>query len=242
MTGKLGDVTLEVGDVLLLEASPSFLHRRRESRDFFLVGAVENGVIRRHDRAWISIVILLLMVLVAATNLLSIVTASLLAAVAMVAFRCCTSTEARRSIDWSILIVIGSALGIGAAMEKSGAAESIAEGLLNLAGGNPLLSLAAVYLATMICTELITNNAAAVLMFSIAWQAAGKVGADQTPFVIAVMIAASASFLTPFGYQTNLMVYGVGGYRMSDYVRFGLPLSGLVFVVSMIVIPRVWPL
>lgn len=242
LTGKLGDVRLEIGDVLLLEASPSFLHRRRESRDFFLVGAVENGVIRRHESAWISIVILLLMVLLAATNVLSIVTASLLAATAMVGFRCCTTTEARRSIDWSILIVIGATLGIGAAMEKSGAAESIADGLLNLAGGNPLLSLAAVYLATMICTELITNNAAAVLMFSIAWQAAEKIGVDETPFVLAVMIAASASFLTPFGYQTNLMVYGVGGYRMSDYVRFGLPLSLIVFAVAMVVIPIAWPL
>lgn len=242
LTGKLGDVRLETGDVLLLEASPSFLHRRRESRDFFLVGAVENGVVRRPELAWISIVVLMLMVLFAATDVLSIVTAALLAAVAMVGCRCCTMAEARRSVDWSILIVIGAAIGIGTAMETSGAADAIASGLLTLANGDKWLSLAAVYLATVICTELITNNAAAVLMFSIAWKAAGGVGADETPFVIAVMIAASASFLTPFGYQTNLIVYGVGGYRMSDYVRFGLPLSLIVFAVAMVVIPRVWPL
>ncbi len=242
LTGKLGDVRLEVGDVLLLEASPSFLHRRRESHDFFLVSAVEKGAVRRPELAWISIVIMLLMVLSAALGAVSIVTAALLAAIAMIGFRCCTTSEARRSVDWSILIVIGATIGIGTAMDKSGAAESIAGALLHLADGHKLLSLAAIYLATVFCTELITNNAAAVLMLSIALQTATKIGAEETPFVIAVMIAASASFLTPFGYQTNMMVYGVGGYRMSDYVRFGLPLNLIVFAVAMLVIPQVWPL
>ncbi len=242
LTGKLGDVRLETGDVLLLEASPSFMHRRRESRDFFLVSAVEKGTVRRSELAWTAIIVMAAMVIAAAFKVVAIVTAALIAALAMIGFRCCTTSEARRSIDWSVLIVIGAALGIGAALDKSGAASSIASGLLNLAGGDPRLSLAAVYLATVICTELITNNAAAVLMFSIAMQTAGKVGAEETPFVIAVMIAASASFLTPFGYQTNMMVYGVGGYHMSDYVRFGLPLNAIVFAVAMVVIPEVWPL
>ena len=243
LSGKIGDVTLEVGDVLLLEASPSFLHRQRESRDFYLVSTVEQGTVRRHERAPLSVLIMLVMVIAAATSIVSILTASLVAAMAMVLLRCCTPTEARRSVDWSVLIVIGAAIGIGTAMEQSGAAGAIAGGLLKLAGNNPRLSLAAIYLATMLCTELITNNAAAVLMFSISVKAAESLGmVDQTPFVIAVMIAASASFLTPFGYQTNLMVYGVGGYRVSDYLRFGLPLSLIVFAVSMVVIPLVWPL
>ena len=124
-------------------------------------------------------------------------------------------------------------------MTKSGSAGAIANGLVSLANQNTLFLLAAVYLATMLCTELITNNAAAVLMVPIALQAAPD-PASETAFVIAVMIAASASFLTPFGYQTNLMVYGVGGYRVVDYVKFGLPLSVIVFVVSMVVIPLVW--
>ena len=242
LTGKLGDVRLEVGDVLLLEASPSFLHRRRESRDFFLVSAVEQGTVRRPEKAWISITILLLMILAATITGISILTAALLAAVAMVAFRCCTTGEARRSVDWSVLIVIGAAIGIGMAMEKSQAAQGIAMGLLGIAGENPMLTLAAVYLTTMLCTELITNNAAAVLMFPIALETATGLEANPTPFVITVMIAASASFITPFGYQTNLMVYGVGGYRFSDYVRFGLPLSIIVFMVTMLIVPQVWPL
>ncbi len=240
LAGKLGDVRLEVGDVLLLEASPSFLHRRSESRDFFLVSAVEQGAVRRPERAWIAIAIILAMVLAAAATRVSILTAALAAAIAMIAFRCCTTSEARRSIDWSVLIVIGSAIGIGAAMEQSQAAAAIAGGLLNLAGGDRLLTLAAIYLATMLCTELITNNAAAVLMFPIALQAASGLGCNPTPFMIAVMISASASFVTPFGYQTNTMVYGVGGYRVIDYVKFGLPLSLIVFAVTMVIVPNVW--
>lgn len=240
LSGKLGDVRLEMGDVLLLEASPSFLHRQRGARDFFLVSSVEKGEVRRHDRAWLALLIAGMMVLAASSGMLSILTAATLAAIAMMGFRCCTADEARRSIDWSVLIVIGAAMGIGAALHRSGAASAIADGLLSLAGGHPLWTLAAVYLATVLCTELITNNAAAVLMFSIAWQAAEQLGAPPVPYVIAVMIAASASFLTPLGYQTNTLVYGVGGYRFRDYLIFGLPLNGIVFLVAMIVIPRVW--
>jgi di/tricarboxylate transporter len=242
LTGKIGDVRLEVGDVLLLETSPSFLHRRSESRDFFLVSAVQEATIRRPEKAWASIGILLAMVVAASFTRFSILTASLVAAIAMVAMRCCTTTEARRSIDWSVLIVIGAAIGIGSALEQSHAALAIANGLLSLAGGDRLLALIAVYVATMLCTEVITNNAAAVLMFPITLNAAAGLGCDPTPFVMVVMIAASASFLSPFGYQTNMMVYGVGGYRVIDYVKFGLPMTLIVFVLTILIVPQVWPL
>jgi len=241
LPGKLGDVRLEVGDVLLLEASPAFLEQRSQSHEFFLVSDVPGGAVRRPERAWLALGILVAMVAAATLTTLSIMTAAMVACVAMIGFRCCTSDEARQSIDWSVLIVIGAALGIGRALDQSGAAEEIAKSLLGLAGGDKLLSLAAIYIATMLCTEMITNNAAAVLMFSIAWKAALALGADTTPFVMAVMIAASASFSTPFGYQTNMMVYGLGGYRMTDYLRFGLPLNVLLFVTAMVIIPRVWP-
>ncbi len=240
LSGKIGDVRLESGDMLLLEASPSFLHRQRGARDFYLTSSVEKGEVRRHDRAWLALLITALLVLAASFNVLSILTASMLAALAMIAARCCTSDEARRSIDWSVLIVIGAAIGIGSALHKSGAAEMVADVLLGFAGGNLMLSLAAVYLATALCTELITNNAAAVLMFSIGWQTADKLDVSPLPFVIVVMIAASASFLTPFGYQTNTMVYAAGGYSFRDYFVFGLPLSLIVFVVTMVVVPWVW--
>ncbi len=241
LPGKLGDVRLEVGDVLLLEASPTFLEQRAQSHEFFLVSNVPGGAVRRPERAWLALGVLVTMVLAATLTPLSIVTAALLACIAMIVFCCCTADEARQSIDWSVLIVIGAALGIGKALEQSGAAQAIAGGLLTLASGDPLLSLAAIYLATMLCTEMITNNAAAVLMFSIAWKTSLALGVSPLPFVMAVMIAASASFSTPFGYQTNLMVYGLGGYRMTDYLRFGLPMNLLVFLTAMLIIPQVWP-
>lgn len=240
--GKIGDVRLQAGDVLLLEATQQFITRRRESSDFFLVSTVDQASVRRHDRAWVGLGILLIMVTLAATETLNILTASLAAALAMIATRCCTMVEARRSIDWSVLLVIGAALGIGSALDTSGAAARIAHGLLQLAGDNPLLALAAIYIATMFCTELITNNAAALLMFPIGWETAESLQSNPITFSMAVMIAASAAFSTPFGYQTNLMVFGPGGYRMSDYLRFGLPLNLIVFAIAMIIIPFIWPL
>lgn len=239
---KIGDVVLEPGDVLLLEASPQFVQNRRESRDFFLVSAIDNAAIRRPERAWIGLAVLLAMVAMAATGTMDILTAALAAGLAMIVFRCCTMGEARRSVDWSILLVIGAALGIAAALEKTGAAAALARGFVEIAGDSPFLALAAVFLATMVCTEMITNNAAALLMFPIGWETALSLGSNPIAFAVAVMIAASAGFSTPFGYQTNLMVFGPGGYRFGDYLRFGIPLNLLVFVVSMIVIPLVWPL
>ncbi|MEM9825411.1 MAG: SLC13 family permease [Planctomycetota bacterium] len=235
LSGKLGDVRLETGDVLLLEASPSFLHRRAESRDFFLVSRVEGAQVRRPERAWVSLLIVAAMVVIAALTPIKILTASMVAAIAMVGLRCCTTTEARRSIDWSVLIVIGSMIGIGDAMHRSGAAKAIAEGLVSLAGDQPLLAMAMIYIATSLCTEMITNIAAALLMFRIAISTSTAMElADPTVMVIIVMIAASASFLTPFGYQTNTMVYTVGGYRPIDYLKFGLPLSLIVFATTMV--------
>lgn len=236
LEGKLGDVRIRPGDVLLLEASPSFLHRQRGLSDFYLVSTVERGEVRRHERAGIAIAITLAMVIFAALNIVSILTAALVACVAMVGFRCCTTTEARRSLDWSVLIVIGAAIGMGNAMTKSGAANAIADGLMQLAGASPIAALAAVYVATVICTELVTNSAAAAIMFPIAWAAAGPLGMPPESLVVCIMVAASASFLTPFGYQTNTMVYGVGGYQLRDYIVFGLPLSLIVFATAMVML------
>jgi di/tricarboxylate transporter len=137
-------------------------------------------------------------------------------------------------------MVIGAALGIGLAMDQSGAANSIASVLINLVQGNPWLVLLMVYLVTTMFTELITNNAAAVLMVPIAKAAAASLGVDVLPFAIAIMIAASASFSTPIGYQTNLMVYGPGGYRFTDYLRIGLPLNISVMAVTVTLAPLIW--
>ena len=138
------------------------------------------------------------------------------------------------------LIAGGAALGLGSALTQSGAAATIAEGLISLAGGSPWLVLLAVFAVTSLFTEVITNNAAAALVFPIAVAAAEGMGVNPTPYMAAIMMAASASFATPFGYQTNLMVYGPGGYQFTDYLRIGLPLNFIVMAVVVTLAPFVW--
>ena len=241
INAKLGDVVLQPGDTLVLESHTAFEKKQRNSQDFFLVSSVENSAPIRHGQAGIALAIMAAMVAVVTIGLLDIMTAAMVAAGLMVGTRCCTGTEGRRSVDISLLLVIGSALGLGKALETSGAAATIAEAIINFAGGNERAVLVALYLVTMIFTELITNNAAAVLMFPIALASAKKLGVDDPrPLIAAVMIAASAAFVTPFGYQTNLMVYGPGGYKYSDYVRFGLPLGLLFMTICVILVPLIW--
>lgn len=246
VNAKLGDVVLQPGDTLLLESHKDFAQQQRNSPDFFLVSSVENSAPIRHTLAWAALAIMAAMVIVVTAGILDIMTASLVAGGLMIAARCCTGGEARRAVDISLLIVIGSMLGIGEAMNTTGAAKIIAEHLVGLAGGNEQLVLASLYLVTMLFTELITNNAAAVLMLPIATGAATKLAVLNgvpdypVPYIVTIMIAASAAFATPFGYQTNLMVYGPGGYKYSDYLRFGIPLSILFMIVTVILVPIVW--
>jgi len=240
INAKLGDVVLQSGDTLLLESHTGFARQQRNSPDFFLVSSVENSAPVRHGQSWVALAILGAMVAAASTRTLDILTASMLAAGLMILTRCCTGREARQSVDIPVLLVIGAALGIGEAMQTSGAAGAIAGSLIDLAGGNERLVLVALYLVTAIFTELITNNAAAVLMFPIALESAAKLGVDPKPLIVAIMIAASAAFATPIGYQTNLMVFGPGGYRFSDYLRFGIPLSLLFMLVTVTLVPVLW--
>ena len=249
---KIGDIVLRAGDTLLLESHPSFAVQQRNNRDFFLVSTVEDSTPPRHERALLSMGILLGMVALVtlgqsgwfdgtALARISMLKASLAAAGLMLVTRCVSVSAARKSIDWSVLLAIAASFGIGAALEKTGAAQGMAEGMIRLAGGNAWGSLAVVYAVTLIVTELITNNAAAALMFPLALATSRDLSANPMPFIIAVMMAASAGFATPIGYQTNLMVYGPGGYRFSDYVKVGVPLDILVGVVTVGLAPLVWP-
>jgi len=238
---KIGDIVLQAGDTLLLQARPSFVDQQRNARDFFLVSAVSDSAPPRHDKAWIAVVVLVGMVTAVTIGLLDMLSAAMLAAGVMILTRCCTGTEARRSVQWNVLLVIGAALGLGLCMGKSGAAQAIAGKLIELAGGNPWVVLLMVYLTTSVFTEMITNNAAAVLVFPIAFTASVNMDVNFTPFAICIMVAASASFATPIGYQTNLMVYGPGGYRFSDYLKFGLPLNVTTMIIAVLLAPRIWP-
>ncbi|MFG0294241.1 MAG: SLC13 family permease [Phycisphaerales bacterium JB050] len=242
LRGRLGDITLRAGDTLLVEAEAGFHDRYRNSRDFLLVSPLDDSTPRRHDRAPIAMAILLVMVTLVAIGWLSMLQGSLIAAGAMVLSRCCTLSEARQSVDWSLLVVVGAAIGLGRALDETGAAMSVANGLISIAGTNPIFVLIAVYLVTSLATEIITNNGAVALVFPIAFKVSETLQVDFTPFVFAIMMAGSASFATPLGYQTNLMVLSPGGYRFSDYLRIGIPMNLLLAAVSLTLIPMIWPL
>jgi len=238
--GKVGDIVLQPGDTLLLEARPAFVERNRNSRDFLLVSEIQGQAAPRHERAVVALGALAAMVLAAATGILDMLAAAMLGAGLMLVMRCTTPTSIRATVDWSVLCIIGASFGLGAALQATGAAGAVASSWLAIAGDNPWLTLAAVYVLTNVVTELITNNAAAVLMFPIAAAAAESLGVSLWPFVITIMMAASAGFATPLGYQTHTMVYGAGGYRFTDFVRFGLPLNVITGAIAITVIPLVW--
>ncbi|WP_336367010.1 SLC13 family permease [Marinobacter sp. C2H3] len=240
--GKLGDIVLKMGDTLLLEASHEFVEQYRFRRDFLLVSALNDSTPPDFSKAPKALAILLAMVIASASGLLSILEAAFLAAGAMIATRCITASRARRSVDLPVLVVIAASFALGNAMDQTGAARAVAEGLMSVSGDvSPWMALALVYVVTAVFTEVITNNAAAVLMFPIALAVSDHLGVSPLPYAVAVMFAASASFITPLGYQTNLMVYGPGRYRFSDYLRIGVPLSVLVGGVSIGLIPLFWP-
>nr|WP_297458448.1 SLC13 family permease [uncultured Halomonas sp.] len=240
LPGKVGDIRLQMGDTLLLETAQEFVEQYRYRKDFLLVSALNDSTPPDFRKAPLALGILASMVAVSALGLLSILEAALLAAGAMLVTRCLTASKARRYVDLSVLIVIAASFSLGAAMTKTGAAGQIAAWLMFADDMSPWLALALVYLMTVFFTELITNNAAAVLMFPIAMAVAEQLGVNFMPFALAIMFAASASFMTPLGYQTNLMVLGPGGYRMSDYFRLGAPLSLAVAITSITLIPLVW--
>ena len=240
--GKIGDIVLREGDTLLLETDRDFPTRHRNSRDFLLLHSLEGTVVPRYDKSWMAWGILLGLVLAKGFNLLPLSTAAFLAAGLMIATRCCSIAAARRSVNYEVLIAIGAAFGIGRALEVSGAATAVAHGLLALAHNDPFWLLVAIYGGTMLLTEVVTHNAAAAIVFPIALATTASLGLNFTPFVMAITMAASASFATPIGYATNLMVYGPGGYRFSDFLRFGIPLNLMMWAVTVTIIPRVWPL
>lgn len=239
---KIGDIRILPGDTLLLESDRGFAERHANNRDFLLLKPLEDHATYRHERSWVAWLILAGIVVTATFGILDTLTAALAGAGAMVVTRCCTGTEARRSIDLEVLIVIACAFALGEALDRTGAAGTLAHGILNLTGNHPFAVLAVVYFTTVLMTEMITNNAAAVLMFPLAYAVANSLGLNFMPFAIAITFAASASFATPIGYQTNLMVYGPGGYRFTDYIRFGLPLNIILGITALSIIPVIWPI
>jgi di/tricarboxylate transporter len=239
---KIGDIVLQAGDTLLLEAHPSFAEQQRNSHHFYLVSRVEESSPINYDRAYVAIATLIGMILVASLTGLGMLKSAMLAAGAMLFTRCCTSVQARRSVEWKIILTVAAAFALGAAVEKCGLARAIAQTLTTAADGDPLLSLVAIYGGTLLLTELISHSAAVSLLFPIALGTAQNLGIDYMPFVAAVTVAGSLGFATPLGYQTHMMVYGPGGYRLGDFLRIGIPLDIICWMLAMVTIPMAFPL
>ncbi len=239
LPGKIGEIEVRPGDTLLLEARPGFVGAHRDSSEFYLVSELEGAASLRHDKAWIAVAVLLgTIALLSWENLFPPMVVAMCSAACMIAFRCCTGPQARAGVEWPVLIVIAASFGVARAIDKTGLAGFIASHVIQWAGGlGPWALLGAVYLLTLGFTTLVSNNAAAALVFPIALEVARGQGLNFTPFAVAVALAASCEFMTPLGYQTNLMVMGPGGYRWGDFMRFGLPLTVLCAVVAIGVTP-----
>ena len=242
MADRFENTPLSVGDTLLVEGAPEDLARFAEDNNLVNVAEPSERGFRR-SRAPVAIAVTAGVVIGAALNLMPIAALALIGAVTVLVLRCVEVEEAVQSVDWRILGLIFAMLSIGMAMEKTGLVDIVIGHVTPvLAGLSPIFALAAVYVLATILTEIVTNNAVAVIVTPVAVGLAHSLGLDPRPFVVAVMIAASASFMTPIGYQTNTLVYNAGGYRFADFLRLGFLLDLTSFTVSMIVIPRIWPL
>jgi len=236
------DFQLQVGDVLLVEGSSAQLKRFCDNGDLF---ALTEGrqVTNRRAKAPIALATIVGVMLLAAINIMPIEGLALIGAAVVIATGCIRADEAYKSIEWPILIIIFGMLAISIAMRSSGLASFLATNFVSLGSGfSPWLMLSLVILATSIATEFISNNAVAVLFTPIVIGIAQQLGVDPRPFVVGVMFAASCSFATPIGYQTNTLVYSAGNYRFADFARLGVPMNIITWVMASLLIPLFWPL
>lgn len=236
---KVGEIVLETGDTLLIEATSGFLTRFKNSNQFYLISPIEAPV-SNYEKSGLALLILAGMIILAGSGVLSMFQAVILACGFMIVGRVIRYTTGIDAIDWKVLIAIGCSLGIGSTLKTTGVADLVATRLLDFANTHLFLTMLITYLITWILTELITNNAAAVLVFPIALSIAQSIGVDFIPFAIIIIMAASASFSTPLGYQTNLMIYGPGRYRYTDYLKIGLPLNLITAFIALSLVPLIW--
>jgi len=242
IASQLDAVTVRVGDTLLLEGAAEDIARLSADMDLMDISQPTGRAYRRH-KAWIVLASLAGVVILSALGIAPIYALALIGVALILVTRCIDAEEAFGAVDGRLLALIFSMLAIGQALESSGAVTLIAQTLApQLAGLPPMLIVWALYLLTSILTELVSNNAVAVAVTPIAIGLAAAIGVDPRPLVIAVMVAASASFATPIGYQTNTLVYGPGGYHFTDFLRIGLPLNLLIGMLASLLIPLFWPL
>jgi di/tricarboxylate transporter len=239
---KVKDIKLKIGDILLVRLPESSLDRLRGETDFIIAEDVHHEIV--HKRlARRAFLIFGAMVVAASTGLADILVCALAAAFLMVLTGCLQLRDAYRAMEGRILLIIIAMIALSAGLEKTGASEFYARTFLSLFSGlSPAFVLTGVILLTSISTHILSNNATAILLLPIAISAAQGLGVDPKPFIVAVCFGASACFATPIGYQTNLLVYGPGGYRFSDFFKLGMPLNLLVMIMGSLFIPLIWPL
>jgi di/tricarboxylate transporter len=229
---RLSDIPLKFGDVLLLQGPQPSLSGLGFDSNLLVIGQPEIAVMPGR-KAWISIAIMLGVVLLAAFNLMSILLSSIIGVILMVVTGCIKPSEIYGAVRWDVIFLLAGLIPLGTAMEKSGATTLLANALTGIGGhlsGYWLLTI--FFVVTSILTEILSNNASVVLLLPVAAQVAEKVGLNPMAFIFAITFAASNSFMTPIGYQTNTMVYGPGGYKFMDYIRIGLPLNILMAVIT----------
>lgn len=240
--GNFDEFQLQFGDVMLVEGTPAQIKRFADNGDLISLNTVQERAYRR-EKAPIAILTTLAVVLLSAFSFMPIEGLAVIGGTIVLATRCLDVDDAYKAVDWKVLSLIFGMLAISIAMDKVGLVDEVVKHTISLLpDATPLLMLGLVYLLTTLLTELLSNNAVAVLVTPVAIGLAQSIGVDPRPFVVAVMFAASVSFATPIGYQTNTFVYNAGGYRFSDFVRIGVPLNALMVVVAMLVIPAIWPL
>ncbi|HLV00521.1 MAG TPA: SLC13 family permease [Acidobacteriota bacterium] len=239
---KIGRTKLQSGDSLLVLTTHDQLATLRDMSDFLIIEEVRVTPLRK-EKAYYATSIFAAIVLIAATGVLEVVEAALIGVALMTLTGCIRLRELYSKMSWTTLVMLGCLIPLGVAMDSTGLASLVATYVINtLRSLGPIAVLSGIYLLTSLLTEVLSNNATAVLMLPIALSAATQLDANATPFIFAVMFAASASFMTPVGYQTNTMIFGPGGYKFSDYIKVGAPLSVLFWLLATIFIPVFWPL
>src|SRR5690606_1693353 len=234
------DRPLEAGDLVLVEGTRRELNAMQRAGHLLLVTHVV--LPREHQRWWLATGILVAVVVLAAADVVPMALAVLLGVIAMAVTGCIDPSDSYERVDWAVIILIGSLVPLGLAMQQTGAAQLLAALVVRAASGfGPYVVLATLYLLTSVLTEFISNNAAAVVLTPVAVAIAGALDASPVPFAMAVMMAASNSFMTPVGYQTNTFIYGPGGYRFTDFTRVGTPLNLLLVALAVVFLPLFFP-
>ncbi len=237
---RLSDIELENGDTLLVQGHRDDLARLLNSVNVIVTNELTELHIRR-DRAFVALGMVLLVVILVVFNIVPLLVAAIIGVAGMIAGRCLTLEEAYQAIDWKVIVLLGGVIPLGLALEQNGVALWMTDTFLQpLLDYGPVMVLAALYLTTALLTEALSNNATAVILAPIALSMAASLGVDARPFLVAVTFAASTSFATPIGYQTNTMIYSPGGYRFSDFTRVGGPLNLIFLGLAVLLIPMIW--